>query len=134
MTQGNGGEIQIGRVSERDGTRHHAIRDGHAACGRGKILLHHVVPLTLVTAKGACRTRACRKAIRVQLDAAQDALNLTASSPRRWMGERALDALRAAFATRTATARRDDLATRIRATMARSRELRNPSHFRIPLD
>lgn len=118
MTHGSG--IEVGRVSERDGTRHHAIRDGHAGCGRGKILLHHVVPLTVATAKGACRTRACRKLIRAALDTAHAALDLTAWSARRRLGERALIALADLFRSPAETARHADLAARIRGTLAAS--------------
>lgn len=125
MTRGSGtettGQIQIGRVSERDHTRHHAIRaDGHAACGRGKVLLHHVVPLTVTTARDVCRHRGCRKAIRTQLDAAQAALDLTAMSARRRLGERALIALADMFRGPATVARHNDLADRIRAAMAAS--------------
>jgi hypothetical protein len=78
------------------------------------------VPLTLVTARNVCRTRACRKLLRHQLDTAHAALDLTAMSARRRLGERALIALADLFAAPDAVAHREDLAARIRATMAGS--------------
>lgn len=100
--------ITLGQVTTGRKIRLHANIDGAAPCasGRGKILHGTEVELTKASAHRACRTRACRNAIRTQIEAAQDANDLRAMSTGRLARENQLIRLADRFATSAQVASR----------------------------
>jgi hypothetical protein len=106
------------RVSHR---KHAALHADHGCRYSTRPVLGEYVVLDGAAAKRACKLPACKARFALALvDAAQAVNDATASSPRRWAVETRLADARNAALPADVRAAHDQLAARIRATMART--------------